>query len=98
MVRIREMEHSLNETEAALRRLNAALDAYEQVQPSVALLSAYLGSEEWRQDLAADEKGLLPTDLHRGVLSEDGIWNLLEENRDLALRMAAMANTVLKNK
>ena len=28
---------------------------------------------------AADEAGLLPKDLKRGVLSEDGIYNLLEE-------------------
>ena len=30
-------------------------------------------------DFEADEAGLLPPDLKRGVLSEDGIYNLLEE-------------------
>jgi hypothetical protein len=28
-------------------------------------------------DYQADEKGELPSDLKRGVLSEDGLWNLL---------------------
>lgn len=30
-------------------------------------------------DFEADEAGLLPPDLKRDVLSEDGIFNLLEE-------------------
>lgn len=30
-------------------------------------------------DFADDESGLLPKDLKRGVLSEDGIWNLLAD-------------------
>ena len=45
-------------------------------------LDAYYGSREWREDLAADEAGELPEDLRRGVLSEDGIWNVLQEYRE----------------
>ena len=47
----------------------------------VAELSKYYGSELWKQDFAADEAGNLPPDLKRGVLSEDGIWNLLFDYR-----------------
>ena len=43
-------------------------------------LSAYYISDAWKRDFAADEAGLLPKDLKRGVLSEDGIYNLLEES------------------
>lgn len=42
-------------------------------------LEAYYTSSAWRTDFEADEAGLLPPDLKRGVLSEDGIYNLLEE-------------------
>ena len=42
-------------------------------------LSAYYGSAAWKRDYAADEAGLLPPSLKRGVLSEDGIYNLLEQ-------------------
>lgn len=42
-------------------------------------LSDYYSSSAWKRDYAADEAGLLPKDLKRGVLSEDGIYNLLEE-------------------
>lgn len=41
-------------------------------------LSDYYGSPAWKRDLAADEAGLLPKELKRGVLSEDGIYDLLE--------------------
>ena len=41
-------------------------------------LSDYYGSSAWKRDFAADEAGLLPKSLKRGVLSEDGIHDLLE--------------------
>ncbi len=44
-------------------------------------LSEYYGSPAWRRDLASDEAGLLPKDLKRGVLSEDGIYDLLEKHK-----------------
>ncbi|MBQ6371847.1 MAG: DUF4298 domain-containing protein, partial [Oscillospiraceae bacterium] len=46
-------------------------------------LSGYYGSEEWKEDLADDAAGLLPPDLKRGVLSEDGIYNALEDFKEL---------------
>lgn len=46
-------------------------------------LEAYYTSDEWKRDYADDEAGLLPKDLKRGVLSEDGIYNVLEEYKDL---------------
>lgn len=42
-------------------------------------LSDYYSSPAWKRDYAADEAGLLPKDLKRGVLSEDGIYDLLNE-------------------
>lgn len=40
-------------------------------------LIRYYESNTWRNDYEADEKGLLPDDLKRGVLSEDGVYNLI---------------------
>ena len=42
-------------------------------------LETYYTGEDWKQDFADDEAGLLPSDLKRGVLSEDGLYDLLEE-------------------
>ena len=57
-------------------------DKQERIQEAICILSEYYGSDEWKQDFADDEAGRLPKDLKRGVLSEDGIWNVLssEEN------------------
>ena len=42
------------------------------------LLNAYYSSGEWREDYEADERGELPPDLKRGVLSQDALYDLLE--------------------
>ena len=42
-------------------------------------LESYYASDEWKQDFEVDEAGLLPEKLKRGVLSEDGLYNLLDE-------------------
>ena len=85
--RIRLMERHLNRAASALKRLSSALDKYEEAKADIAALASYYGSDDWKQDFAADEAGLLPKDLKRGVLSEDGIWNLLEAHRELQERM-----------
>lgn len=51
----------------------------EEVENAMVVLSDYYGSEIWKLDFADDEAGLLPKDLKRGVLSEDGLWNLLSD-------------------
>lgn len=85
--RIQEMEARFDGATAALRRLSKALDGFDEVQTDLDVLSNYYQSEDWKQDFAADEEGLLPPDLKRGVLSEDGIWNLLDEVREIRDRM-----------
>lgn len=61
----------------------AAGDVTDGLRDAVSELEAYYESVEWRRDFAADEAGLLPKDLPRGVLSEDGIYNVLEDYREL---------------
>lgn len=50
-----------------------------QKKKALAELERYYTSDAWKQDFAADEAGLLPKELKRGVLSEDGVYNLLSE-------------------
>ena len=85
--RIKQMELRLERAAAAVMELSAALDKYEAVQEDIKVLEEYYGSNEWKQDFADDEAGRLPTDLKRGVLSEDGIWNLLSDARELNKRI-----------
>lgn len=85
--RIKTMEQHLDRASQAVMKLSAALDDYAEVKASICALESYYGSDDWKQDFADDEQGLLPQDLKRGVLSEDGIWNLLTDSRDLHVRM-----------
>lgn len=87
IARIRKMERRLDRATAAVKRLSTALDKYEDALLDIAALDEYYGSEAWRQDYADDEAGLLPEGLKRGVLSEDGIWNILVDSRELKTLM-----------
>ena len=91
--RIKTMEQHLDRASQAVIRLSAALDDYAEAQEAIRQLSAYYDSDEWRQDFSDDEQGLLPHDLKRGVLSEDAIWNLLEDSRALNARMQEVLNS-----
>ena len=81
------MEEKLRSALAAVQALDHALEEYGAAQEDIVALERYLSSRERRGDLRADEKGLLPASLARGVLSEDGIYNLLEENDSLRERL-----------
>lgn len=85
--RIKEMEVRLERAAAAVMDMSAALDKYEAVQEDIKALRKYYDSRQWKQDYADDEAGQLPADLKRGVLSEDGIWNLLEDVCELNERL-----------
>ena len=87
--RIAYYEDLLNESVAALRKYEEALQAFIGIQDRIAELDRYYGSAQWKKDLEASEQGKLPADLPCGVLSEDGIWNLLEDNRSLLEDTAA---------
>ena len=84
--RIRKMEQLFDLAKEAMEEPTMSLETYEKVQEAIAVLSEYYGSKEWKQDYADDEAGLLPKDLKRGVLSEDGLWNLLADWQEVKTR------------
>ena len=85
--RIRCMEQLFDFVSESIMELPTTLDKYDKIQEAIATLSDYYSSNEWKQDYADDEAGLLPKDFKRGVLSEDGIWNLLSDWRELEERL-----------
>lgn len=72
--RVREMEERFDRLLAARSRGEAL-----KHQPDLAVLLDYYENGLWLADYTLDEQGLLPGNLKRGVLSEDGVWNLLTE-------------------
>ena len=89
--RIKHMERQLDRASLAVMQLSNALEQYAEAQEALAQLSSYYGSKEWKDDFAADETGLLPQDLKRGVLSEDAVWNVLSDNRELQEQLKAFS-------
>lgn len=85
--RIREMEQRMDRVERWIRAVSAALEEHPSVREDVYELSSYYESSQWMEDYEADEAGLLPNGLKRGVLSEDGLYNLLAEYEALVLRL-----------
>ncbi len=95
--RIKAMEQHLDRVSQAVLKLSSALDEYAEAQEALRELEVYYSSDEWKQDFADDEVGLLPKDLKRGVLSEDAIWNVLEDSRNLNTRMEEVLNKQFPN-
>lgn len=77
--RIIRMEHYYDEL------CRAAEDNAEQIKNNTVHASMlrelvqYYEGGQWLSDYQADERGELPSELKRGVLSEDGVYNLLSE-------------------
>jgi hypothetical protein len=77
--RITNMESLFDKSEEVVKRLEAALKDFAKLEHDIAKLEVYYNSPQWRKDFEADEAGKLPQDLKRGVLSEDGIYDLLSD-------------------
>ncbi len=72
ILRVRKMEERLNRLLAWLSDENACK---EEIEEDVRTLKEYSDSGRWLEDFEADEAGMLPADLPRGVLSEDALYN-----------------------
>lgn len=78
ILRIERYEEIYDKLSRSVREAESALEALEALAPELAELEAYYTGPEWKKDFAADEAGRLPPELKRGVLSEDGVYDLLE--------------------
>ena len=59
--------------------MEALFDRAQKPRVIPAELRDYYTGGQWLRDYEADERGELPADLKRGVLSQDGLWNLIED-------------------
>lgn len=80
----------MTEADAALRQLQQALTRYQAALPLLKRLEEYYQSPLWLADWDADHQGLLPPGLPRGVLSQDGLYDLLCEQQTLHRQLSAL--------
>ena len=85
--RIEDMESKFDSANRAIKGLQKALKEYNKVQDDIRELAAYYASDDWKNDFETDEQKKLPKDLKRGVLSEDGIYNMLDSNIEVQRKM-----------
>ena len=83
ILRIKHYENILDRANTGLSLFDSLVEKIEKMYPEIDELESYYGSEDWKKDFADDEAGKLPSSLKRGVLSEDGIYNLLERIKEL---------------
>ena len=76
--RIQQLEQYYDELEEILKHHPKSL-LEKDVRNKLQILKNYQESGQWLKDYDVDDRGLLPPDLKRGVLSQDGLYNLLCE-------------------
>lgn len=85
--RIEKMEKLMDGSSSAIRELEKSFRKYVRAQKKIDELADYYFSSEWKKDYDDDEKGKLPQDLKRGVLSQDGLYNMFSDNDELMKKM-----------
>ena len=66
-----------------IHRIQQMEEIYDRIRKDIATLREYEESGQWLQDYEADERGEIPRDLKRGVLSQDGLGEVFEEAKSL---------------
>ena len=94
--RITRYETMLHEVTEVLRKAEQVIDEYKAVCPKIKALEKYYTSPTWKRDFKASEEGKLPADLPAGVLSEDGINDVLDEALALRDKMKALSESEAK--
>lgn len=92
--RVSHMEAALVRLNDAVTTVEDALDTYEQLWDDYCALDSYYSGKAWWEDLDADNQGLLPDDLPRGVLSEDAAYDALGNAEALRQRLKEIAQSM----
>lgn len=77
--RIKTMEARFDRLLEAAEKDIASINTDPDLAKTLSVLIDYYVNGLWLSDFQLDEKGLLPKDLKRGILSEDGFYDLLTE-------------------
>ena len=87
--RIEENEKRLDSLLESVKELEKALEDFKSKKKDLKELKKYYGSKNWLKDKEAYEQNKIPK-IKAGVLSEDAVWNLLENIDELKKEMNAI--------
>lgn len=77
IARVKQMEQYMDEVSEVLEKCPESIKDNVSIKLKIVELESYQDSGRWLLDYECDERGELPSDLKRGVLSEDMLYNLL---------------------
>lgn len=95
--RIQAMEERLDRCVEATARLSAACEEWKETLEDSRILEDYYQGGDWMEDYEADERGELPDDLLRGVLSEDAVYDYIFGRQELAKELLRTALAALES-
>lgn len=91
------MEERLNRCVEASDQLSAACRQWREALEDSRILEEYYQGGDWMEDYEADERGELPDDLIRGVLSEDAVYDYISDRQELAKELLRTALAALES-
>ena len=89
MERIQKNEDRLDAVSQSLKNLEMALADFTSHKKDLMYLNKYYGSPNWYRDKEAYEQGKIPP-IKAGVLSEDAVWDLNEDIKELKKEIQKM--------
>lgn len=96
--RIKRMEGYLNDYAKTLEETKQAMDRLKEHQERYIQLRDYYSSQDYFDDLDLSNQADFPDDLPCGVLSEDAIYDLLDEHFQMGVELLEIATKMIKER
>ena len=96
--RIQRMESYLNDYAKTLEETKQAMEQLKEHQESYIQLRDYYSSQVYFDDLELSNQADFPADLHCGVLSEDAVYDLLDEHFQMGVELLEIATKMIKER
>lgn len=93
-----EMTEIYEEHKKLLDKLSSSLEEFKNHQKELEKLEKYYYSEKFMEDYDASNKGEIPDDINKGILTEDAIYDLLGDNYYMARELLDLANYIIQDK
>lgn len=77
---IKIMEEYYDTLRAALLEKKSFDNFNEEEKAMLVCLTEYYEGGQWLKDYEADEQGLIPSDVKRGILAQDTLYDFLQGN------------------
>lgn len=89
LTRVCEMQARYDELTRVLAGLDEAISEYKNFKPDLEILRDYLNSDQLKADIGIEDISIIPGEIKRGVLSEEGLLSLLQ-GADKILNLAQL--------